>query len=98
MRSKNSKTGISLITYYSFYKLFKICINILYFNRYLEKEFSKSSSSKQSCSQVISNAEDEFLNAEDFVLTGFIASIDVVCISNIHFNNVSYMSFLHTYL
>ncbi|KAJ0745109.1 putative replication protein A, OB [Helianthus annuus] len=46
-------------------------------DRYLEKEFSKSSSSKQSCSQVISNTEDEFLNAEDFVLTGFIASIDV---------------------
>ncbi|XP_021984674.1 uncharacterized protein LOC110880459 [Helianthus annuus] len=45
-------------------------------DRYLEKEFSKSSSSKQSCSQVISNAEDEFLNAEDFVLTAFIASID----------------------
>ncbi|XP_035837094.1 uncharacterized protein LOC110881055 [Helianthus annuus] len=45
--------------------------------RYLEKEFSKSSSSKQSCSQVISNAEDEFLNAEDFVMNGFIASIDV---------------------
>ncbi|KAJ0591387.1 putative nucleic acid-binding protein [Helianthus annuus] len=45
--------------------------------RYLEKELSKSSSSKQSCSQVISNTEDEFLNAEDFVLTGFIASIDV---------------------
>ncbi|XP_022023928.1 uncharacterized protein LOC110924201 [Helianthus annuus] len=46
-------------------------------DRYLEKELSKSSSSKQSCSQVISNTEDEFLNAEDFVLTGFIASIDV---------------------
>uniref|UniRef100_A0A251S3A5 Nucleic acid-binding, OB-fold protein n=1 Tax=Helianthus annuus TaxID=4232 RepID=A0A251S3A5_HELAN len=46
-------------------------------DRYLEKEFSKSSSSKQSCSQVISNTEDEFLNAEDFVMNGFIASIDV---------------------
>ncbi|XP_021995363.2 uncharacterized protein LOC110892512 [Helianthus annuus] len=67
-------------------------------DRYLEKEFSKSSSSKQSCSQVISNTEDEFLNAEDFVLTGFIASIDVACISNIYMLNVSYMSFSHTYL
>ncbi|XP_022003500.1 uncharacterized protein LOC110900954 [Helianthus annuus] len=46
-------------------------------DRYLEKELSKSSTSKQSCSQVISNTEDEFLNVEDFLLTGFIASIDV---------------------
>ncbi|XP_035842174.1 replication protein A 70 kDa DNA-binding subunit C-like [Helianthus annuus] len=46
-------------------------------DRYLEKELSKPSSSKQSCSQVILNTEDEFLNAEDFVLTCFIASIDV---------------------
>ncbi|XP_021975275.1 uncharacterized protein LOC110870399 [Helianthus annuus] len=45
-------------------------------DRYLENEFSNSSSSKQSCSQVISNAEDEFLNAEEFVFTTFIASID----------------------
>ncbi|XP_021987040.1 replication protein A 70 kDa DNA-binding subunit C-like [Helianthus annuus] len=45
--------------------------------RIQRQELSKSSSSKQSCSQVISNTEDEFLNAEDFVLTGFIASIDV---------------------
>ncbi|MFS7998628.1 putative replication protein A, OB [Helianthus anomalus] len=46
-------------------------------DRYLEKEFSNSSSIKQSCSQVISSAEDEFLNAEDFVLTAYIASISV---------------------
>ncbi|KAM0023582.1 putative nucleic acid-binding, replication factor A [Helianthus debilis subsp. tardiflorus] len=46
-------------------------------DRYLEKEFSNSSSIKQSSSQVISSAEDEFLNAEDFVLTAYIASISV---------------------
>ncbi|MFS7932704.1 hypothetical protein Hanom_Chr04g00371101 [Helianthus anomalus] len=32
---------------------------------------------EESCSQVISSAEDEFLNAEDFVLTAYIASISV---------------------
>ncbi|XP_022024931.1 replication protein A 70 kDa DNA-binding subunit C-like [Helianthus annuus] len=45
-------------------------------DRYVEKEFSQSSSSKQSCSQVISNVEDQFLNAGDFVFNAFISSID----------------------
>ncbi|KAM0049055.1 putative nucleic acid-binding, replication factor A [Helianthus debilis subsp. tardiflorus] len=54
-----------------------VVYNIFYCYRYLEKEFSNSSCIKQSCSQVISSAEDEFLNAEDFVLTAYIASISV---------------------
>ncbi|MFS7992711.1 putative nucleic acid-binding, replication factor A [Helianthus anomalus] len=45
--------------------------------RYVEKEFSQSSSSKQSCSQVISNVEEQFLNAGDFVFNAFISSIEV---------------------
>ncbi|KAJ0745888.1 putative nucleic acid-binding, replication factor A [Helianthus annuus] len=46
-------------------------------DRYVEKEFSQSSSSKHSCSQVISNVEEQFLNAGDFVLNAFISSIEV---------------------
>ncbi|XP_021975418.1 uncharacterized protein LOC110870545 [Helianthus annuus] len=46
-------------------------------DRYVEKEFSQSSSSKQSCSQVISNVEEQFLNAGDFVFNAFISSIEV---------------------
>ncbi|KAJ0790629.1 putative nucleic acid-binding, replication factor A [Helianthus annuus] len=45
--------------------------------RYVEKEFSQLSSSKQSCSQVISNVEEQFLNAGDFVFNAFISSIEV---------------------
>ncbi|XP_021995573.2 uncharacterized protein LOC110892731 [Helianthus annuus] len=45
--------------------------------RYVEKEFSQSSSSKHSCSQVISNVEEQFLNAGDFVYNAFISSIEV---------------------
>uniref|UniRef100_A0A251SP35 Putative nucleic acid-binding, OB-fold protein n=1 Tax=Helianthus annuus TaxID=4232 RepID=A0A251SP35_HELAN len=45
--------------------------------RYVEKEFSQSCSSKHSCSQVISNVEEQFLNAGDFVYNAFISSIEV---------------------
>ncbi|XP_021986580.1 replication protein A 70 kDa DNA-binding subunit A-like [Helianthus annuus] len=48
-------------------------------DRYVEKEFSQSLTSKQSCSQVISNVEDQFLNAGDFekkvVIVGTVIAI-----------------------